>query len=172
MGRKRSGCARLYSEGSVWKRLEAVGVFRQVGGEFSDRLSEPELVEKLRELQRGGQLGRSSVKQQPPRDLVQSDPSEGAFPASAMRPYFKGAQFAQLSPWACARLRPRTQPIRFASSLRATTKPRSARVRRGKPERVLAVKMVLQSGILSREPSGLVRQPHQQLGPWRRWVEW
>lgn len=97
MGRKRSGCARLYSEGSVWKRLEAVGVFRQVGGEFSDRLSEPELVEKLRELQRGGQLGRSSVKQQPPRDLVQSDPSEGAFPASAMRPYFKGAQFAAIA---------------------------------------------------------------------------
>ncbi|MDP8928207.1 MAG: peroxiredoxin family protein [Actinomycetota bacterium] len=72
-------------------------VFRQVGGEFSDRLSEPELVEKLRELQQGGQLGRGSVQQPPPRDLVQPDPSEGAFPASAMGPYFKGARFAAIA---------------------------------------------------------------------------
>ncbi len=76
---------------------EGEEMFRQVGGEFSDRLSEPELVDKVRELQRGRQLGTGSVKQPPPHDLVQPDPGEGAFPASAMAPYFKGARFAAIA---------------------------------------------------------------------------
>lgn len=71
-------------------------VFRQVGGEFSDRLSEPELIQKLEDLQRGGTL-ESSVQQPPPRDLVQPDPSDGAFPASAMVPYFRGVRFAAIA---------------------------------------------------------------------------
>ncbi len=71
-------------------------VFRQVGGEFSDRLSEPELVQKIKDLQRGDSLA-SSVKQPPPRDLVQPDAGDGAFPASAMRPYFRGVRFAAVA---------------------------------------------------------------------------
>ncbi len=70
--------------------------FRQVGGEFSDRLSEPELVDTVRRLGEADDLSLGGVDQAPP-DTEQPEPGEGAFPLRAMSPYFKGARFAAIA---------------------------------------------------------------------------
>lgn len=71
-------------------------VVRQVGGEFSDRLSEPELVDRIRNLGKGGELALDSV-QQPPPDTQQPEPGDEAFSLDAMVPYFTGARFAAIA---------------------------------------------------------------------------
>ncbi len=69
---------------------------RRVGGEFSDRLSEPELVDTVRRLGEADNLSLDSVDQAPP-ETEQPEPGEGAFPLRAMGPYFKGARFAAIA---------------------------------------------------------------------------
>ncbi len=71
-------------------------VVRQVGGEFSDRISEPELVDRIRNLGRDTELGLDSVKQAPP-DTQQPEPGDEAFPMDSMVPYFTGARFAAIA---------------------------------------------------------------------------
>ncbi len=102
-GEQASKPYRVWHEGESYARPAVVivspqgeEVFRQVGGEFSDRLGEPELVEKLRDLHRGDTL-TSSVKQPLPRDLVQPDPSDGALSGKRDASLLPGRAFAAIA---------------------------------------------------------------------------
>jgi hypothetical protein len=70
--------------------------FRQVGGEFSDRLSEPELVDTVRGLDQGKNYSLISTTQARPQ-TEEPQPSEGDFPLQAFSPYFKGVRFAMVA---------------------------------------------------------------------------
>ncbi len=69
-------------------------LIRQVGGEFSDRLGEPELVDRLQAIAEERDL---EPVDQPTPATEEPDPSEGAFPVDAMTPYFKGVKFAAIA---------------------------------------------------------------------------
>lgn len=69
-------------------------LLRQVGGEFSDRLSEAELVERVRAFAEDRDV---QPVDQPPPASEEPDPSDGAFPPDAMTPYFKGVKFAAIA---------------------------------------------------------------------------
>ncbi|CAN5850919.1 hypothetical protein BH23ACT10_BH23ACT10_16160 [soil metagenome] len=69
---------------------------RQVGGEFSDRLSELKLVERLGDLDGDDADGERPV-QQGPVDTPQPEPGDDAMPREALLPYFKGTRFAAIA---------------------------------------------------------------------------
>lgn len=73
---------------------EGEELMRQVGGEFSDRMSEPELVDRVRALAEEREV---EPVDQPPPTVEEPDPSDGAFPEDAMTPYFKGVKFAAIA---------------------------------------------------------------------------
>lgn len=73
---------------------EGEELLREVGGEFSDRISEPQLVERLRAVAEDRDL---APVEQPTPAIEEPDPSDGAFPEDAMTPYFKGVKFAAIA---------------------------------------------------------------------------
>ncbi|MBW3604488.1 MAG: hypothetical protein KY460_06145 [Actinobacteria bacterium] len=71
-------------------------VIRQVGGEFSDRMHEPELVEQLRNLD-DVVADDATRPREGPVDTEQPEPGDDALPVDALLPNFKGTRFAAIA---------------------------------------------------------------------------
>lgn len=71
-------------------RPDGSQVFKEVGRDFADRITEDELLDKVRSLDLPSTSGQSPTPGEP-------EPSDTAMPVRAMSPYFRGAKFAAIA---------------------------------------------------------------------------